>query len=213
MRFIHHNLHLCFAAFLLMLTSVSCGKQCDASEQVTILNDSILNLINMQYSTEDIIAYAYMNTDLGISLRNENTFHDYTLQIINDKRILLSFDWIVYVPKYVCESCVDELCKLLKSENLLSNVGFIIPYELYGNYESLIRRTEMPTENLLYIAGSLGLPIEKEDMLFMFSLSDDYGFQNIYVPNKHLPNLTETYLNTTSLKKQNINNINPIINP
>lgn len=206
------RIYLSVALMLCLLANAGCRDRCDVSGTIDVLNDSIRTLIGANYSAEDVVAYAYMNADIRVSLRNDNIFYDYTMQIINDRRFLLSFDWFVYVPKYVCESCVNELCGLLKSENLMNKVGFLIPHELYGRYDFMIIKAEVPTENLLYINGSLGIPIEKESAMFMFSLSDDYGFQNIYVPNKLLPNLTETYLHITSLKKKSINNIKPIIN-
>ena len=209
------KLHYIFLLVAIIFTSVG-GNSCTCNDtytqQIKCLNDSLQNMIEAYYSAEDVIAYAYMNSDRDYSISLDNAMYNNEMQIIIDRDILLKYDRFIYVPKSICTSCILNLCNNLKSTNLINRCGFIFPYIDPKNYESIIHEAEIPIHNIIYLDGSIGLPIEKEDILFMFSISEGYRVINVYVPNKKLDNLTTTYLNITSLQNKGVENIRNLNN-
>ncbi|WP_289772966.1 hypothetical protein [uncultured Duncaniella sp.] len=178
------------------------------AQEIRILNDSIQSLVDAYYSMEDIIAYAYINSDLNYSVNSDNIMYDDKIQVIEDRSRLLDYERFIFIPKSVCSSCVINLCDKLKFKNMLDKSAFLLPYgDEYDYYKSLIKEYDIPSSNIIYIDGDIGLPIEKEYVLFMFTLSQKYQFNNIYVPDKKLDNLTDIYLDVTNLKSNGLNNI------
>lgn len=164
------------------------------------LNDSSQNFMEEYYSAEDIMAYAYMNSDLNQSLSLDFIIYDSENNMIMDRDLLLKYKRYVYLPDYACESCILSLCGILKDNNFIKEIGFFISRNNSEKFEQIISKATIPMSNILYYEGSFGLPIENEQKIFMFSLSKDFHFRDIYVPDKHTEKLTDIYLNITDLK-------------
>jgi len=123
-----------------------------------------------------------------------------------------NYDWYVYVPKFVCENCVIDLCRILKENGIIDKVAFIIPYDI--DYGTIITEAGIPLNNIRFLKGSIGIPAEKENLLFIFTLSSNLMIKSIYVPDRKFNNLTNIYINVIKLRNsgQQTIRINKTIN-
>lgn len=210
MKDISYKLVAFFMVSILIINIYTLKNSHNSSQSVKILTDSIQKLNENYYSVEDVFAYAYMNSDRDYSIDICAFLHKENGKLVNDKTTFLGFEWYVYVPISVCPSCLVSLCEKLKSENIIEECAFIIPFDKEDNFKTIINEIEIPQENLFYAKKELGISIERENVLFMFTLSSEHKLTNIYTPDKNLENLTEVYINVSTLKNKNICNIKPI---
>lgn len=202
--------------FVMMLPFMFLNSGCKGiinnNQQERKVNDSIQTLIDAYYSAEDVLAYAYMNCDLNYSMHVDYLVYDNNMKNLEDKNALDSFKRFVYIPKSACSSCVRQLCKLLDSKDIIDKCLFVFPYKKTQESELIINEACIPPANIMYLKGEIGLPIENENVVFMFTKSQDGKINNIFVPDKNLENLSEIYLDITTIKEKGTHNIKPYNN-
>lgn len=154
------------------------------------------------FAAEDIIAYAYMNSDLDTATLSLQRIYSYNRKLIQNKDLNNYYNRYIYIPNSFCQSCIDSICDLLKTNREFEKTAFILQQSYRDNYNAIIDQIGIPHSNLLYIADSLRIPVEDEDVIFMFTLSPTCKINNIYVPNKNLKYVTELYLNISRQKSQ-----------
>lgn len=169
--------------------------------------DSIKNLNSTYYASEDIFSYAYLNSDTYKSFPyGKNLFNQKFLKNM-DAAILFNYDWVVYIPRAPCVSCITELCGTLESQSAIEKCAFIMHKDLSSEDFIFQSMKGIPTENIFFFEGNLGIPLEDEERLFIFTLSKNFIITDIYVPEKKLQNLTEIYLSVTKSKRKGIHNL------
>lgn len=169
-----------------------------------ILYDSLQNMTDAYFSAEDVIAYAYLNSDLELSFNQDDCIlYDSRGHIIDKYFLVSKFKWFVYIPKFACIECIINLSNDLLKENAIDSTAFITPYDS-EIMQSIICDAEITQMNTIYINGNIGIPAEIDEVLFMFTMSNDFKFRNIYVPNNNHRNLTKIYLNIVRLKNNGI---------
>lgn len=199
-------------SFIVIIVGViGCSRNRLDSANNNNLCDETHNNVDDNYLAEDVVAYAYLNSDIDIDLYQceEITFYDNNKNIINKTEFLSAYDWFVYIPKYVCEDCVIDFYRIFKDQGLMKEITFIFPYG--DNMDNLVNVMGLSSNNIKYIKGKMGIPAENENLMFVFTVSKNYKVKNVYVPDRELKNLTETYINVIKLKKagqQNIRNTN-----
>lgn len=196
---------------IIIVSIIGCSQNRFENTSNDYLDDEERNNIEAYYLAEDVVTYAYLNSDLNVDLAKceETTFYDNNKYIINKSEFLNAYDWFVYIPRYVCEDCIVDLCGIFQNQDLMEDVAFILPYD--EDFNNLVKAVGLSSSNIKYIKGKMGIPAENENLMFVFTISPNYKVKNVYVPDRKLKNLTESYINVINLKKagqQNIRNTN-----
>jgi|UniRef100_UPI004024EBF7 hypothetical protein len=196
----------CKLCIIAVLPIISCCKQSNNIKQREVeLTDSIEKLNEMYLMAEESFAYTYLNTNLNVSIDNNKNLVNKEKHNICLEKIKRHYTYYVYIPNYVCYDCITKIVEDLRNYGCIKQTLFIIPLE--NDYGELTKQIKIPSGNILYLKDKLGLPIEDENVIFMFTLSSDNKIENIYAPNKRLSKLTETYLNITSMKLRGLYNL------
>lgn len=164
-------------SFIIIIASiVGCSRNRFENTNNDYLEDEEQNNIEAYYLAEDVVAYAYLNSDLNVDLAKceETTFYDNNKHIINKSEFLSVYDWFVYIPRYVCEDCVIDLCRIFQDQGLMKDVAFILPYD--DDFTNLVNAVGLSSSNIKYIKGRMGIPAENENLMFVFTISQNFKY-------------------------------------
>lgn len=197
----------CFL-FVACLINYGCEHGGYNVEHAYVLLDSLQNMTDAYYSAEDVVSYAYITSDIERGYIKDNIFLDYNGNTITNVELKHKYDWLVYIPEAPCYSCITNVYNHLQESGVAERCAFI----LASKQDALIQELDIPKSNIVLLNGSLELPIENENVIFLFTLSSRNVVQNIYVPDKRLNNLTDAYLSAVTLKRRNVDTLKPINN-
>lgn len=155
----------------------------------SIIADNLLYQINEDgISVENIDVY--LKSGSSISLRN----------LTKESKIL-----VLRFSELNCDLCViDQLNHIKKTLNENNKVILLASYSNSSKLKVFLNTHQVSFPYYTVREGALGMEIEKLNFPFYFVLGEDLQINQLFLPSKSLPEITEFYL-TTLLKKGIVN--------
>ena len=184
----------CFIiVFLLVVQPIvltNCSKE--KGEDVDCFQQKDDKLKEAIFAMEDIIAGTYKNSNKGniISGSLNILFSDGKNAEIKD--IMSDYVGYIYVPEYVCTSCIAELHSIIKSSQLRDKFLVLFAVDAVQDWWHRVIKDDCVKWGILNEA--LPLQIVNENELFIFTISPTMEVCNIFTPKRNLPSVTEIYL-------------------
>ncbi|MDE6684242.1 MAG: hypothetical protein K2J94_03575 [Duncaniella sp.] len=189
MRLIIDLLAMILATLIIMVTCHSCiDRNADnyADDSIDMQTDSA-KLVDMHNDMLDMVEDIYSNQG--------RYFNDENVRLFRSDSSVVKFSSFtecgtvyMYFTPLACWECIREISKgALESDNACS-LSFIIPISLRNAVGRIMMECNIPSEQVYYIEGSLGLPIEEENKVFFFTITPGeksthrLNVENVFVP-------------------------------
>lgn len=102
----------------------------------------------------------------------------------------------VHVSPLYCWSCIYTINGHIKSVIDDRNLVYIIPAKHANEIDLFLDFMEIPLNNVYFISSNLGLPIEKSNRVFLFTIEEPGIIKNVFPPSKYSREMTQAYINS-----------------
>jgi len=142
-----------------------------------------------------------------LQIESENYTLDKTISVQNiekqkkfTKNIFLRKTLVLFVSSTNCNDCSTYCLSVIKNDSYSNSKRIIVFASGYSIRDLFVFYKSNKFNNSVYSLTTLGLPIEKLNMPFMFLIDDKLTPTHFFIPRKEMPYLTDKYLSL--IKKQ-----------
>ena len=193
-KYISIGLFVCILFSLNMLLILKISR--NSTDNITIENKkaSLLkdSLAMISCDMAEIVECIYLNQ--GFQLPKNVVFRkalDNSISTIFEKKTIFA-----YISPLACWSCVKTINGHLSDYFDKCNIVYLIPENLSSEIQTFLDYTKIPKNKVYYISTNLGLPIEDNYRLFLFSLGENNTIIDVFPPTKYSKYITEAYINS-----------------
>lgn len=155
-------------------------------------------------STSSMVKMLKINEQLQFQNKNKQFLKNILLTTGDNNKIMLSSILKSDKPKLVffysqlnCQVCVDTEIEKLKMFSKIIGIDNIVIICSYENRKDFLIFKKINNLNLkiynLGLKNTLGLPLEKYNIPFLFMANSKFRAQDIFVPFKGFPSISDMY--------------------
>lgn len=200
-----------FAAIIILCSFNLCLLYKNLLYRYMLYNESVVeNDIPSNWLHEKmIICDSFLNNGLkihGIDLYDTKDEKSIEIEDLLNKQIENKNILVCRFSEYDCEKCVDYVIE--KCVEQLNKISSNLDLVIFGNYENThaLKVYCSNYSNLervpIYNVSNIPLPIEEHGNPYLFVLDKSLTVLDVFTPNKMNPQLTDTYFEVLSNKKE-----------
>lgn len=173
------------------LNNSSPTEQIDSTLTIPILMERIEDMVEVTYANQ----CKYIFTDrLQLTDSNGKTIKFATLK--GDGTVYM------YFTPLECWECIKEVSHHIEQQPYSAHIIYMVPIKYKDAINTITNEAKIPRENIQFLSEELGLPIERENLIFFFTFDDCHihpgqlMVNNVFLPARELPELTDIYFAT-----------------
>ena len=155
----------------------------DTAAAVAAFDDSV-RLANLQADMAEMVEDIFANR--GVSVKAADVaLADSTGRAVEFGSFSADSTIYVYFTPLACWECIRTVCGALLSDAGAERLRFVVPESLRHAVGRIKAEAGVPDSRVVYMSGSLGLPVEDDNKIFLYTVESGDGvvrIENVFAP-------------------------------